>query len=148
MFTCKKLRYVWNEQTGQFQKIKTWGIGMPTSSLHCPDAQQGLAGLSINEQRRRWAEIWRKLFRNSAHIIYSNLFSVVRRAIYGPNYINVPVKSISELLLLEVLNPFYIFQVASVIIWLNIQYYYFAGAIAIMSAAGIVISIVQTRKVS
>jgi len=121
MFTCKKLRYVWNEQTGQFQKIKTWGIGMPTSSLHCPDAQQGLAGLSINEQRRR-------------------------RAIYGPNYINVPVKSISELLLLEVLNPFYIFQVASVIIWLNIQYYYFAGAIAIMSAAGIVISIVQTRK--
>jgi cation-transporting ATPase 13A3/4/5 len=76
------------------------------------------------------------------------LFSVVRRAIYGPNYINVPVKSISELLLLEVLNPFYIFQVASVIIWLNIQYYYFAGAIAIMSAAGIVISIVQTRKVS
>ncbi len=67
---------------------------------------------------------------------------------YGPNLINVPVKGVLELLVLEVLNPFYIFQVASIGIWCVIEYYYFAGAIAIMSAAGIVITIVQTRRVT
>ena len=78
---------------------------------------------------------------------FFSLVDFVRRAVYGPNYIHVPIKGVSELLLLEVLNPFYIFQVASVIIWIMIQYYYFAGAIAIMSLAGIIITIVQTRKV-
>ena len=71
-----------------------------------------------------------------------------RRAVYGPNFIHVPVKSITELLVLEVLNPFYIFQVVSIIIWCVIEYYYFCGAIFLMSAAGIIISITQTRKVS
>lgn len=67
---------------------------------------------------------------------------------YGSNYIHVPVKSIMQLLLLEVLNPFYIFQVVSVLIWISIAYYYFAGAIMIMSAAGVVVSVTQTRRVS
>ena len=52
-----------------------------------------------------------------------------------------------ELLLLEVLNPFYIFQVVSILIWIMIEYYYFCGAIFLMSATGIIISITQTRKV-
>ncbi|XP_046445093.1 polyamine-transporting ATPase 13A3-like isoform X2 [Daphnia pulex] len=121
MFTCKKLRYIWNTETKEFLKVKSLGPGMPTSSLHHPDAQQGLAGLSILEQQRR-------------------------RAIFGSNFINVPVKSVLELLLLEVLNPFYIFQVVSVFIWIMIEYYIFAGAIMVMSAAGIAISIIQTRK--
>ncbi|XP_057368287.1 polyamine-transporting ATPase 13A3-like isoform X2 [Daphnia carinata] len=121
MFTCKKLRYIWNIETKEFLKVKSLGPGMPTSSLHHAEAQQGLAGLSLLEQQRR-------------------------RAIFGSNFINVPVKSVLELLLLEVLNPFYIFQVVSVLIWIMIEYYYFAAAIMVMSAAGITISIIQTRK--
>jgi magnesium-transporting ATPase (P-type) len=39
-----------------------------------------------------------------------------------------------ELLVLEVLNPFYIFQVVSVIIWIMIEYYYFSAALVVMSA--------------
>jgi cation-transporting ATPase 13A3/4/5 len=54
MFTCKKLRYIWNTETKEFLKVKSLGPGMPTSSLHHPDAQQGLAGLSILEQQRRF----------------------------------------------------------------------------------------------
>ena len=53
-----------------------------------------------------------------------------------------------QLLLLEVLNPFYIFQVVSIMIWISIAYYYFAGAIMIMSAVGVVVSVTQTRRVS
>ncbi len=61
MFTCKKLRYIWNTETKEFLKVKSLGPGMPTSSLHHPDAQQGLAGLSILEQQRRFNLIRYKL---------------------------------------------------------------------------------------
>lgn len=54
LFTCKKLRYVWNERSKEFFKLKSLGPGIPTSSLHCPDAQQGLAGLSLIEQQKRY----------------------------------------------------------------------------------------------
>lgn len=143
MFTCKKLRYVWNSTTKEFQKIKSLGPGLPTSSFHHADAQQGFAGLSILEQERRYFGLNR--YTGSLSQIILNSF---RRAIFGPNFINVPVKSVVELLVLEVLNPFYIFQVVAIFIWIMIEYYYFAGAIVIMSVAGIVISIVQTRQVN
>lgn len=54
MFTCKKLRYIWNIETKEFLKVKSLGPGMPTSSLHHAEAQQGLAGLSLLEQQRRY----------------------------------------------------------------------------------------------
>lgn len=46
----------------------------------------------------------------------------------------------------EVLNPFYVFQVASVILWLSDEYYYYAAAIVWMSVGGIVSSVYQTRQ--
>ena len=48
----------------------------------------------------------------------------------------------------EVLNPFYVFQVASVILWFADDYVYYATAIVIMSAGGIITSVYQTRVVS
>ena len=123
-------------------KVKSLGPGMPTSSLHHPDAQQGLAGLPVSEQQKRYI-----LTSPLSIPFFYMIVRVYRRAVYGPNYIHVPVKGVMKLLLLEVLNPFYIFQVASIIIWIMINYYYFAGAIFVMSAAGIIITITQTRKV-
>lgn len=70
-----------------------------------------------------------------------------RRAVYGRNTIYVPVRPILELLMLEVINPFYIFQVVSILIWIAIWYYFYAAAIAVMSIAGIIITITQTRRV-
>lgn len=55
MFTCKKLRYIWNEKTKMFSRVKSIGPGLPTSTLHRPDAQQGLAGLSALQQRKRYS---------------------------------------------------------------------------------------------
>ena len=71
----------------------------------------------------------------------------LRRLVYGPNDINVPNNSIGYLLITEVLNPFYIFQVASVILWTSDEYYYYAAAIVLMSVSGIVSSVYQTKKV-
>lgn len=69
-----------------------------------------------------------------------------RKIVYGPNHINIPEKGVVTLLFLEVLNPFYIFQIASFALWFSDEYYAYATAILIMSVFGIVMSIVQTTK--
>jgi len=75
---------------------------------------------------------------------YSFIF---RRLVYGLNDILVPFHSVLYLLVKEVLNPFYIFQVFSVCLWFSDEYYYYAATIVILSAGSISLSIYQTRKV-
>ena len=57
--------------------------------------------------------------------------------VYGPNDIKVPFHSIGTLLVKEVLNPFYVFQIASVILWMANEYYYYAVAIIVMSLVSV-----------
>lgn len=70
-----------------------------------------------------------------------------RRLVYGYNKIAIPLKSVMTLLFLELLNPFYVFQVFSVCLWFVYNYYYYAVVIVLMSVFGITMSIIQTRKV-
>uniref|UniRef100_A0A8C3V9L1 Polyamine-transporting ATPase 13A3 n=1 Tax=Catharus ustulatus TaxID=91951 RepID=A0A8C3V9L1_CATUS len=69
-----------------------------------------------------------------------------RKAFYGVNEIAVKVPSIFKLLVKEVLNPFYIFQLFSVILWITDEYHYYALAIVIMSVISIVSSLYTIRK--
>ncbi|KAJ8972853.1 hypothetical protein NQ317_010276 [Molorchus minor] len=70
----------------------------------------------------------------------------MRRLVYGPNKIIVKELSICTLLCLEVLNPFYIFQILSFILWFADDYYYYAATIMAMAMCGIAMSVMQTRK--
>lgn len=70
-----------------------------------------------------------------------------RKCIYGENIINVPTQNILTLICLEVLNPLYIFQVFSLVVWFAEGYVYYLGAIVIMSVFGITSSVIQTRSV-
>ncbi|KAJ8921226.1 hypothetical protein NQ315_013698 [Exocentrus adspersus] len=70
----------------------------------------------------------------------------MRRLVYGPNKIVVKELSICTLLCLEVLNPFYIFQILSFILWFADDYYYYAATIMVMAMGGIGMSVMQTRK--
>ena len=47
--------------------------------------------------------------------------------------INVEVKPYLKLLFEEVLNPFYIFQIGSILLWSLDNYYYYAGCIFFIS---------------
>lgn len=71
----------------------------------------------------------------------------IRRQVFGSNEIVVKESTIFELLFLEILNPFYIFQLFSFILWFSDNYYYYAAAILLMSVFGITMSVIQTRKV-
>ncbi|XP_063218884.1 polyamine-transporting ATPase 13A3 isoform X2 [Bacillus rossius redtenbacheri] len=70
----------------------------------------------------------------------------LRRLVYGSNEIIIPVQGIITLLFLEILNPFYVFQLFSFCLWFADNYMYYALAILAMSAFGIIMAIRQTRK--
>ncbi|XP_026671693.1 probable cation-transporting ATPase 13A3 isoform X2 [Ceratina calcarata] len=116
-FWCKKQCYVWDITQNTFSRL----VGLDKYTL-CTDLHlNNDRGLSREEQ-------------------------CLRRIVYGNNEIVVPVQSIGVLLLLEILNPFYIFQIFTLCVWLAEGYLYYTGAIICMSVFGITSSIVQTRK--
>uniref|UniRef100_A0A8C5GQL5 Polyamine-transporting ATPase 13A3 n=1 Tax=Gouania willdenowi TaxID=441366 RepID=A0A8C5GQL5_GOUWI len=69
-----------------------------------------------------------------------------RRLFFGVNEIAVKVPSVFKLLIKEVLNPFYIFQLFSVILWSADEYYYYAMAIVFMSVISIATSLYTIKK--
>lgn len=69
-----------------------------------------------------------------------------RRAVYGLNEIIVPMRSVTALLFLEVLNPFYIFQIFSFTLWIVDNYVYYALCILVMSCCSVAFAVMQTRK--
>jgi cation-transporting ATPase 13A2 len=58
----------------------------------------------------------------------------------------VELTSIPKLLILEALNPFYVFQIFSIALWFSDYYYYYAAAILLMSIVGIASTVYQTRQ--
>uniref|UniRef100_A0A674NCJ7 Polyamine-transporting ATPase 13A3 n=1 Tax=Takifugu rubripes TaxID=31033 RepID=A0A674NCJ7_TAKRU len=72
--------------------------------------------------------------------------SLLRKLFFGVNEIAVKVPSLFKLLIKEVLNPFYIFQLFSVILWSADEYYYYAVAIVIMSVISIATSLYTIKK--
>lgn len=47
----------------------------------------------------------------------------------------------------QILNPFYVFQIFSVILWYNDEYMAYATCIIIMSAVSLTVSVYETRRV-
>ncbi|KAF6815850.1 p-type ATPase [Colletotrichum sojae] len=69
----------------------------------------------------------------------------VREVVFGSNLIDIEQKSIPRLLVDEVFHPFYVFQIASLILWSLDEYYYYAVAIFLMSFGSIATTLVETR---
>ncbi|ORY72025.1 uncharacterized protein BCR38DRAFT_454387 [Pseudomassariella vexata] len=70
----------------------------------------------------------------------------LRECVFGNNLIDIEQKSISQLLVDEVFHPFYVFQIASLILWSMDEYYYYAICIFVMSAGSIIATLVETRS--
>ncbi|XP_041061869.1 cation-transporting ATPase 13A2 isoform X3 [Carcharodon carcharias] len=117
-YSFEGLRYIWIEKKQSFCKLS-----ILEEVLTCGDIHRQQRGLSRHNQN-------------------------TKRQVYGPNVIDVPVKSYFRLLIEEVLNPFYIFQIFSIILWITEQYYYYAGCILFISIISIGISLYQTHKQS
>ncbi|XP_055078913.1 cation-transporting ATPase 13A2 isoform X2 [Periophthalmus magnuspinnatus] len=112
------LRYVWLDRKESFVRVS-----ILNEDWTCQDLHGFQKGLSPQEQ-------------------------IFRRRVYGSNLIDVPVKSYIQLLFEEVLNPFYIFQLASIILWMSDHYYYYAVCIIVISLISIGVSLYEIRKQS
>ena len=71
-----------------------------------------------------------------------------KQILYGLNIIDVEVQSYPKLLFQEVLNPFYIFQICSMILWSFDSYVFYATCIFIISLISVIVSLYETRSQS
>ncbi|KAI5790094.1 hypothetical protein EDC01DRAFT_616492 [Geopyxis carbonaria] len=69
-----------------------------------------------------------------------------RNIVFGDNLIDIEEKSIPQLLTDEAFHPFYVFQIASLVLWSMDQYYYYAGCIFVISAFSIISTLIETRS--
>ncbi|CAB4425371.1 unnamed protein product [Rhizophagus irregularis] len=69
-----------------------------------------------------------------------------REIIFGPNVIDIQEKSTLQLLTDEILHPFYIFQVFSIILWALDEYYYYAACIFIITATSVINTLIETKQ--
>ncbi|KAG0368660.1 hypothetical protein BGZ54_001471 [Gamsiella multidivaricata] len=69
-----------------------------------------------------------------------------RTMVFGQNIIDVQEKTVGQLLVQEVLHPFYVFQVFSMALWFADDYYYYAACIFVISTVSVVTELVETKK--
>lgn len=115
-FENKKIRYIWDEDDGNFVRLRGFDKNVTFSKL-----KTMTNGLSKNEQ-------WR------------------RRQLFGENAIHIEIQPYLRILFEEVLGPFYIFQLFSITVWFNDDYYYYGTCIIIMSLSSLVSSVIQIRR--
>ncbi|XP_041848724.1 probable cation-transporting ATPase 13A3 isoform X2 [Melanotaenia boesemani] len=117
-FTHHNTRYYWNDVNQNFEFYQ----GLEDTKVSCAHVHtDNSSGLSKTLQD------YRRLF-------------------FGENEIAVKIPSLFKLLIKEVLNPFYIFQLFSVILWSLEDYYYYATAIVFMSVISIATSLYTIKK--
>lgn len=69
-----------------------------------------------------------------------------RLNIFDENTIAIEEKTTMKLMMDEVLHPFYVFQVFSIILWLQDDYYYYASCIFLISVVSVANSLLETKR--
>ncbi|KAJ1539970.1 hypothetical protein HK405_012205, partial [Cladochytrium tenue] len=69
-----------------------------------------------------------------------------RRNLFGTNEIAIREKSTLELLVDEVLHPFFVFQIASMVLWCLDSYYYYAACILAISTGSAVTTLMDMKE--
>eukprot|EP00092_Neocalanus_flemingeri_P007619 GFUD01008222.1.p1 GENE.GFUD01008222.1~~GFUD01008222.1.p1 ORF type:complete len:1156 (+),score=221.75 GFUD01008222.1:90-3557(+) len=118
-FLFRHLRYVWNEEDQFFFKLKGYDNDTLVSKFF-DDLYNGIPVRNVSSQQQ----------------------------LYGPNFITINVPSYFSLLVEEVLHPFYIFQLCSIVLWSLDQYVFYAVCIFLISLLSVLISLYETRRQS
>ncbi|KAG8686375.1 hypothetical protein FRC09_014172, partial [Ceratobasidium sp. 395] len=71
---------------------------------------------------------------------------VQRTTAFGANEVEIEAKGTVALLVDEILHPFYVFQLASMLLWSLDNYYYYAFCIALISALSVGTTLIETKK--
>ncbi|XP_073531189.1 probable cation-transporting ATPase 13A5 isoform X2 [Phyllobates terribilis] len=115
----QKIRYVWIPSESKFIKI-----GVLDKDLSCSDIHSKYSFGLIKEEQE------------------------IRKKICGLNTITVKVTPVWKILSKEIFNPFYVFQVYSVCIWIATTYYEYSVAVICMTTLSISATVYNLRKQS
>ncbi|XP_072035886.1 polyamine-transporting ATPase 13A3-like [Amphiura filiformis] len=118
-FCYQKLKYIWDAETWSFFVLRAPELHTSCEKL-CRELQ---SGLSIEKVK-------------------------ARREIFGLNKLTIAVKPILVMLVQEVLNPFYAFQVFCVAVWLGFEFWTFTTVIIVMTLITLGTSLYAVRKQS
>ncbi|KAH3682711.1 hypothetical protein WICPIJ_006317 [Wickerhamomyces pijperi] len=69
-----------------------------------------------------------------------------RVLVFNENSLTLKEKSVSEILTDEILHPFYMFQVFSIILWAFDEYYYYAACIFLISFVSVLNTLQETKQ--
>ncbi|KAM4694341.1 putative cation-transporting ATPase 13A4 [Discoglossus pictus] len=115
----QKIKYVWLISEKRFQKI-----GALEDSYSCSEIYSRFGkGLTHEEQK-------------------------LRRLVCGPNAIEVEVVPIWKLLLKEIFNPYYLFQAASLSLWISEGYIEYSIVIIVITVISIILTVYDLRQQS
>ncbi|XP_045113394.1 polyamine-transporting ATPase 13A3-like isoform X2 [Portunus trituberculatus] len=117
-FINRKLKYVWDDATCTFARLRPTDHAPTFSTFH-----NGAEGLTGKEAARR-------------------------QELFGENFMKIDVLSVWQLLIQQAINPFYIFQVFTVILWCIQDYYVYSSCIVALSVTSIFIMVWETRRQS
>ncbi|KAG2119505.1 uncharacterized protein F5147DRAFT_664357 [Suillus discolor] len=127
--------------TGERQEI--------LDDLHIVDYRYSRFALDIQTGLFGMIRDWRDPTWTGLQSIQNGLSQFVRHQrliLFGPNIVDIEGKSTISLLVDEIIHPFYVFQVASIILWSLDDYYYYAFCIALISALSVVTTLIDTKK--
>lgn len=68
------------------------------------------------------------------------------KSLFGICDIDIRIKSIGKILLEELTDPFYLFQVYSIILWYCTEYFYYASVIVLLTGISLYISVKNTYE--
>ncbi|KNG82285.1 putative P-type ATPase [Aspergillus nomiae NRRL 13137] len=69
-----------------------------------------------------------------------------REQIFGKNLVDIQQKPLLQLLMDEAFHPFYMFQLASLVLWSLDEYYYYAVCIFLISVFSIGATVIETKS--
>lgn len=129
-----------------YQETVLWSKWNCSESAFCFQAayQRGRAQFALTLPRFLRLRIWHFMEWN----VYKVVVPKIKQSVGHVVYIKPGTLSSNPCLFSQVLNPFYIFQLFSVILWCTDEYYYYAGAIVFMSVISIATSLYTIKKVS
>ncbi|KAF4020869.1 hypothetical protein G4228_012718, partial [Cervus hanglu yarkandensis] len=144
---CAKIRFL-SLETPPFSSSKSL-VNKNGHAVHLTENLAEENRLEMNKYSQPQSQQIRYFTHHSVKYFWNDSlhnFDFLKKLLYGVNEIAVKVPSVFKLLVKEVLNPFYIFQLFSVILWSTDEYYYYAITIVIMSVVSIISSLYAIRK--
>ncbi|OWR45405.1 putative cation-transporting ATPase 13A3 [Danaus plexippus plexippus] len=117
-FIFEHSRYVWLKDSGSFVNVSSLNEKLTVNLLM--DTLNGINKRQQNELMK----------------------------LYGYNSVEVEVKNYWTLFVNEVFNPFYLFQIFSIILWSLDEYYQYATCVFLLSATSCMMALYQTKQMS